>query len=510
MNKFTAFFFLLFLLPFLLSAQNDSEVNLKINYFPGSVALQDETKNMLSTLIFNIRASEKVKKIEIIAHSDSRDLSEERILLIAEFLNQEEIPDSIIEKVTEINPLDEVEIFIDFGSEDNEISLKPSGLTSHSIKWKEPDSITRQYCPGKSKSPQVFMIPPDSDVNITGAEGTVINISRNELQHFNGDRVEGPLSVELKEFYSTEDIIRADLQTVSDHDVLESGGMIHLNVSAENKPVKLKEGAFANIKMPAQNTRPLKGMDLFVGEYMDNGALNWKMTLPVEFSPSTGDTFMPDSYVKARYKEVLDSVYYYNFKKIPGHTHQNIKVLLMSKSMGNDNNQRRDIKKFFHYEQYYDLQLPFINPPPVPGELTQRGGIFINLDRFFRIDINFPKRNPPIPPSTNIYLKLDYSGDLLSSKNRLSARPTIALKLKNRSVFLQGEITYSGKDKTAFDYVIKRVPLDQDAVLMAFWDSGDDILFASQEFKVDKSNNSRSMALRKIDKRIFSEIMSGL
>jgi hypothetical protein len=510
MYKLKSFFFFLYLLPLSLVAQNYSQANFKIDYFPGSATLQSQTKEMLTALISNFRESDKVLKIEIIAHSDSRDLSEERILLISDFLHQQNIPDSLIDKVTEIDEVDEVEIIIDFGSEDNDISVESSGYAANSVKWKEPDSTVRQYCPGRSKSSQVFIIPPASDVNISGAEGTVVNISRNDLQHFNGDSVEGPIIIELKEFYSSEDIIRADLQTVSDDRVLETGGMLHLNVTSENKPLKLTEGAFAKIKLPAKDENALEGMDLFVGESMENGSVNWKMTLPGQFSPSDDDTYQPDSYVRARQKEVLDSVYYYNFTKDPGYPGYNIKVKLLSKSMGNDNNQRRDIKRFTHKEQYYDLRLPFINPPPVPGELIQRGGVFINIDRYFRIEIKFPKRNPPIPPSTNIYLKLDYSGDLLSKKNRVAERPTIALKLKNRSVFLQGEILYSDKDKTQFDYVFKRVPLHQDAVLLAFWDSGDDILFASQDFKVDKANNSKAMLLQKIDKNAFSDKMAEL
>ncbi len=77
------------------------------------------------------------------------------------------------------------------------------------------------------------------DTVIIGKLGTAILIPKDLFDNYTN----GKITLELKEFYSKEDIILNGLSTITDKDeLLESSGMLYINFTEEGKQLNIKEG----------------------------------------------------------------------------------------------------------------------------------------------------------------------------------------------------------------------------------------------------------------------------
>lgn len=130
----------------------------------------------------------------------------------------------------------------------------------------------------EDKAPQQFTIDNSKDTILTCMEGTKITIPANA---FINKRTGMPggifVSVNVKEYYSNADIILAGLSTRSGNDMLETGGMIHVDAIANNESCILKTGKQLKIFFPY--TVYKENMQLFKGE-MHKGHIDW--VLPKE------------------------------------------------------------------------------------------------------------------------------------------------------------------------------------------------------------------------------------
>ncbi len=119
---------------------------------------------------------------------------------------------------------------------------------------------------------QFFCINSNKDTTVVGKEGTSILIPKGSLCLENGDSVNAPIIIELKEFYKISEMVSSKLSTLSGRDILETGGMIYLNAKANNANVKIKEGYKFSIEMP---TKKKEGMEIFYGVQNNAGNINW-------------------------------------------------------------------------------------------------------------------------------------------------------------------------------------------------------------------------------------------
>ncbi len=123
--------------------------------------------------------------------------------------------------------------------------------------------------------PQIFNVSADKKIHITGAEGTVIDIPAESLVDERGHPIKGPVSVELKEYYQKSDIILGNLHTMADGQLLESGGMIHVNVSQDGREsIQLKDGKTMSIKFKGKTEKD--SMLIFDGEAYAEG-VDWSL-----------------------------------------------------------------------------------------------------------------------------------------------------------------------------------------------------------------------------------------
>ena len=126
----------------------------------------------------------------------------------------------------------------------------------------------------KNKQPQVFIVSPNRTIEFTAAEGTRIKIPANSLVYENGNTPNGDVKIEITEFYSMLDIVNQQLSTTSNGKVLESAGMINIEATRNDNPLRLKGGTLMDVQFAERAEND--GFGLFYGnENARTQVVNW-------------------------------------------------------------------------------------------------------------------------------------------------------------------------------------------------------------------------------------------
>lgn len=117
-----------------------------------------------------------------------------------------------------------------------------------------------------------YTIQVDRDTTLKTENGAYLKIPKGALSVENGNTA----TLEIKEAYSIEQMIKAGLTTSSNGELLSSGGMIYINaVGGQN--VKITQAI--KVALPANYLD--KNMQLFKGETKENDEINWKDPQPL-------------------------------------------------------------------------------------------------------------------------------------------------------------------------------------------------------------------------------------
>lgn len=125
----------------------------------------------------------------------------------------------------------------------------------------------------------LFSVNGNQDTIIVSKNGTYLYIPKGTFINSNGKEINGLIDIELIEALNVADFILNDLQTESNDQILESGGMLFLDATYSNKPLKIKADKQINIELKTSHLNPK--MKLFKGEILDN-SLNWTNPKPLE------------------------------------------------------------------------------------------------------------------------------------------------------------------------------------------------------------------------------------
>jgi hypothetical protein len=150
---------------------------------------------------------------------------------------------------------------------------------------------------------QYFVFSPDSNIEITGEQGTIIFIPKNILVNETGTPPSDSIIIEIKEAYTPRDIIFSKLTTQTKDKLLETGGMVFIQATSGNKILKIKENENMKISFSVKG-KYKEGMKLFEGAYSD-GIILWgdpisELTLP---NTSKEDSILTEDGLS---KEVID------------------------------------------------------------------------------------------------------------------------------------------------------------------------------------------------------------
>jgi hypothetical protein len=140
------------------------------------------------------------------------------------------------------------------------------------------DNDLQAFCAQAAPALQVFRVRAGRDTVLVGQQGTRLVVP---ALAFDVPASSGPVELRLREFYSTSDIVLAGLGTRAGLDLLETGGMLHLDAAADGQTVHLRPSMQILVQLPTKQQQP--GMQLFEGVSNDaSHAPDWQL-------PATGN-----------------------------------------------------------------------------------------------------------------------------------------------------------------------------------------------------------------------------
>lgn len=123
----------------------------------------------------------------------------------------------------------------------------------------------------------------------TGNQGTRLYIYPNSFVTLTNQPVSGTVQLELKEILNRTDMILSDAHTLSNNNLLESGGELYLNATQGGQKLKLAAGKSIYVVMPTTTTQD---MNLFYGTRTSQG-VNWNLaasTPTITANPDSSQT----------------------------------------------------------------------------------------------------------------------------------------------------------------------------------------------------------------------------
>jgi hypothetical protein len=148
-------------------------------------------------------------------------------------------------------------------------------------------NLSGYFTDNESNAIQSFSMDATSPQFITGANGVQIYVPANSFVYSNGSPVTGTISVELIEVLDVSAMVKMNKTTVSNGEMLVSGGQLKISANQNSSEIYLAPNAALNVSVPV--TSPDPQMALFTGNQMSSGDINWTSSL--------GDTAQQDSII---------------------------------------------------------------------------------------------------------------------------------------------------------------------------------------------------------------------
>jgi len=136
---------------------------------------------------------------------------------------------------------------------------------------KDVDNLLSQL----ADKPQYYSTPSNSATIVKGEKGTVIHVDPNSLETVDGSPLGQNLDVELVEMVDMESLMFNNTQTVSNGEIIETGGAYYLNMTSDGKQLKMKAGKGVKVEFPIISK---KDMEVFMGDRDSLGQVNWNAT----------------------------------------------------------------------------------------------------------------------------------------------------------------------------------------------------------------------------------------
>lgn len=123
---------------------------------------------------------------------------------------------------------------------------------------------------------QLFQINSDSDNLISCKNGTMVFVPKWSFVDVKGETIHGKVDIEFIEVLSASDIIKTNLQTVSNGRPLQSEGMIYIDAKLDGKQINLAANKKLQIELPKiDQSQKASDIRIFTGAYDELGNINW-------------------------------------------------------------------------------------------------------------------------------------------------------------------------------------------------------------------------------------------
>lgn len=267
---------LLVVLGVQLGFSQNNQQELSIYFAPGRAHLNSSSKAALKA--FAEEASQiKDYELDLRAFTDdvgsieyNKRLAEKRAKAVEDYLKQLNLKptEQIVEGIGEVALLDENDIVRQRkGNRRVDLLIKPF----------VPQDLDDFFSYLSENDVQEFSANNEEGTRIYGDKGTVVKIPAKAFVNQKGEAVT-EVQVNLKEAYSFGDMLKHNLGTTSGDKLLQTGGMIYIDVSdaRTGEPLNLKEGTEIEIDMPSEQALP-EGMQLFTADRNSAAEeVNWK------------------------------------------------------------------------------------------------------------------------------------------------------------------------------------------------------------------------------------------
>ncbi|MCR9173487.1 MAG: hypothetical protein NXI10_13380 [bacterium] len=164
---------------------------------------------------------------------------------------------------------------------------------------------------------QYFLIPEEGGV-VLSEDGVLISVPKGAFT-MNGKPYKKPVAVQFQEAIDPGDIMQGGLSTTSNGELLETGGMVSVTgYTVDGKPLDFNPKVGVYVQVPIQDVKT--DMQLFDGELMADGSINWvkpeplkKIPVPVpmsdlDFYPAGYENYLDEQKWKTS-KQSRDSLY---------------------------------------------------------------------------------------------------------------------------------------------------------------------------------------------------------
>lgn len=119
--------------------------------------------------------------------------------------------------------------------------------------------------------PEIFTITAEKDTLLRSSKGTIIQYKANSLLNADGKTISGDISLRLTEVYEYADMLRMNMNTTSNGEILSTRGMYM--VSAEQGADTLKLVNNLLIMIPTETAN--NDVWLFTGDRQEDSLMNW-------------------------------------------------------------------------------------------------------------------------------------------------------------------------------------------------------------------------------------------
>jgi hypothetical protein len=175
-------------------------------------------------------------------------------------------------------------------------NLQESQLPVLSSYQAEPPLTLKSLYKELDVAPQIFTIHPNQDNTLNCVEGTEIFIPKGSFELDEEDD-NATVSIQVKEYYGKSALLMGNLGTVSNDQLIESGGTIYMEANLKGKQVQLKKGKNFEIKFPTKGKKKKEDMELFTGEKQKDGQINWLSNGNMNYQSTIKGTNQPQKYI---------------------------------------------------------------------------------------------------------------------------------------------------------------------------------------------------------------------
>ncbi|NEN25699.1 hypothetical protein G3O08_19605 [Cryomorpha ignava] len=123
-----------------------------------------------------------------------------------------------------------------------------------------------------AEKPEKLTAPSDKKSTVTGAKGTIIYVDPNQLETVDGSPLGDDIQIELLEMTDNSSMLMNNTQTVSNGQILVTGGAYYLNMTSDGNQLRMKQGKGLEVEFPKLTEDE---MGLFLGERDSLGQINW-------------------------------------------------------------------------------------------------------------------------------------------------------------------------------------------------------------------------------------------